>query len=223
MVCLLRELLNDEVGTSALAGPSWGMGWPALEGERHSWLWWRYNVRWGRVSALRFHLCNLTSIVRDYYQLFNYSDDIYQGQLYRAVSCRENGLSVLLLHSKAGECAAEAVQVVETFGWTCFFPGRDFTATRIAINCPPRFQLLYSLFSLFIAFRCHSISVKHSFHFLLYCLHKFIIITVTQTPSASTRKDQFPSLSCQVMHDSIINKRWRARLRHPGAQFRVNV
>ena len=67
------------------------------------------------------------SIVRDYYQLFNYSDDIYQGQLYRAVSCRENGLSVLLLHSQAEECAAEAVQVggeKETFGcWTCFFSG----------------------------------------------------------------------------------------------------
>lgn len=63
------------------------------------------------MSALRFHPCNLPSIVRDYYQLFNYSDDIYQGQLYRAASCRENGLSVLLLHSQAEECAAEAVQV----------------------------------------------------------------------------------------------------------------
>lgn len=55
------------------------------------------------VSALRFHLCNLPSIVQDYYQLFNNSYDIYQGQLYPAVSCRENGLqSVLLLHSQAG-------------------------------------------------------------------------------------------------------------------------
>lgn len=63
------------------------------------------------MSALRFHLCNLPSIVQDYYQLFNYSDDIYQGQLYRAVSCRENGQSVLLLHSHSEECAAEAVQV----------------------------------------------------------------------------------------------------------------
>lgn len=55
------------------------------------------------VSALRFHLCNLPSIVQDYYQLFNNSYDIYQGQLYPAVSCRENGLqSVLLLHFQAG-------------------------------------------------------------------------------------------------------------------------
>lgn len=55
------------------------------------------------VSALRFHLRNLPSIVQDYYQLFNNSYDIYQGQLYPAVSCRENGLqSVLLLHSQAG-------------------------------------------------------------------------------------------------------------------------
>lgn len=54
------------------------------------------------VSALRFHLCNLLSIVQDYYQLFNNSDHIYQGQLYRAVSGRENGLSVILLHSKPG-------------------------------------------------------------------------------------------------------------------------
>lgn len=54
------------------------------------------------VSALRFHLCNLLSIVQDYYQLFNNSGDIYQGQLCRAVSCRENGLSVILLHSQAG-------------------------------------------------------------------------------------------------------------------------
>lgn len=64
------------------------------------------------MSALRFHLRNLPSIVGDYYQLFNYSDDIYQGQLYRAASCRENGQSVLLLHSEAEESeAAEAVQV----------------------------------------------------------------------------------------------------------------
>lgn len=54
------------------------------------------------VSALRFHLCNLLSIVQGYYQLFNNSGDIYQGQLCRAVSCRENGLSVILLHSQAG-------------------------------------------------------------------------------------------------------------------------
>lgn len=55
------------------------------------------------VSALRFHLYNPPSIVQDYYQLFNNSYDIYQGQLYPAVSCRENGLqSVLLLHSQAG-------------------------------------------------------------------------------------------------------------------------
>lgn len=114
-----------------------------------AWWWWKYNVRWGRVSALRFHLCNHPSIVQDYYQLFNYSDDIYQGQLYRAVSCRENGLSVLLLHSQAGECAAEAVQVgVETFGWTCFFSGSVPTLTRVAINYPLWFQLSYSLFSL---------------------------------------------------------------------------
>lgn len=53
------------------------------------------------VSALRFHLCNLLSIVQDYYQLFNNSGDIYQGQLCRAVSCREDGLSVILLHSQA--------------------------------------------------------------------------------------------------------------------------
>lgn len=63
------------------------------------------------MSALRFHPCNLPSIVQDYYQLLNYSDDIYQGQLYWAVSCRENGQSVLLLHSHAWEFAAEAVQV----------------------------------------------------------------------------------------------------------------
>lgn len=54
------------------------------------------------------------SIVGDYYQLFNYSDDIYQGQLYGAASCGENGLSVLLLHLQAGESSAqaEAVQVM---------------------------------------------------------------------------------------------------------------
>lgn len=63
-------------------------------------------------------------LFRDYYQLFNYSGDIYQGQLYRAASCREKGQSGLLLHSRAEECAAEAVQVeLETFGWTCFFSG----------------------------------------------------------------------------------------------------
>lgn len=114
----LRELLNDEVGTSALAGSGpgwiWAMGRPAF-GRREegmlAWWWWRYNVRCGRVSALRFHLCNLPSIVQVYYQLFNYSDDIYQGQLHRAASCRENGQSVSLLHSHAEECAAEAVQV----------------------------------------------------------------------------------------------------------------
>lgn len=89
------------------------------------------------MSALRFHLCNLPSIVRDYYQLFNYSDDIYQGQLYRAL-CRENGLSVLLLHSEAEECAAEAVQVgVETLDWTCFFSGSVPTVSRVATNDPP--------------------------------------------------------------------------------------
>lgn len=48
----------------------------------------------GGVSALRSHPCNLLSIVGDYYALFNYSDDIYQGQLYSTTSCRENGLSV---------------------------------------------------------------------------------------------------------------------------------
>ncbi len=152
MACLLRELLNDEVGTSALAGgwPGPAEWWGGQERGREmlAWWWWRYNVRWGRVSALRFHLCNLPSIVRDYYQLFNYSDDIYQGQLYRAVSCRENGLSVLLLHSQAEECAAEAVQVgVKTFGWTCFFSGSVPTVTRVAINYPPRFQLFFFLFS----------------------------------------------------------------------------
>lgn len=77
------------------------------------------------MSALRFHLCNLSSIVRDYYQLFNYSDDIYQGQLYRAVSCRENGLSVLLLHSQAEECAAEAVQVGVKNLWLDLFLLRE--------------------------------------------------------------------------------------------------
>lgn len=41
------------------------------------------------------------SIVGDYYQPFNYSDDIYQGQLYGAASWGENGLSVLLLHLQA--------------------------------------------------------------------------------------------------------------------------
>lgn len=118
MASLLREVLNDEVGTSALAGggPCWpeqlgSQQWKARGREMLTWWWWRYNVRWGRVSALRFHLCNLPSIVQDYYQLFNYSDDIYQGQLYGATSCRENGQSVLLLHLHAEESAAEAVQV----------------------------------------------------------------------------------------------------------------
>lgn len=147
------------------------MGRPALgrrEGQRDAlawWWWWRYNVRWGRVSALRFHLCNLPSIVRDYYQLFNYSDDIYQGQLYRAASCRENGLSVLLLHSQAGECAAEAVQVgleEGTFSWTCFFSGSvPCPVTRVAINCPTWFQQQCSLF-MFIRFGCHITPAKHS-------------------------------------------------------------
>lgn len=105
-ICLSRRL----------AWPNWAMGRPALSGSEAKtlawwWWWWRYNVRWGRVSALRFHLCNLPSIVQDYYQLFNYSDDIYQGQLYRSMSCWENGLSVLLLHSQAEECAGVAVQV----------------------------------------------------------------------------------------------------------------
>lgn len=65
---------------------------------------WRRHKMCGEagVSALRFHLCNLLSIVQDYYQLFNNSGDIYQGQLCRTVSCRENGLSVILLHSQAG-------------------------------------------------------------------------------------------------------------------------
>lgn len=88
--------LSDEEGTSASAGrrPCWSEGGRGA----HLVVMKGCNVRWGRVSALRFHLCNLSSIVRDYYPLFNYSDDIYQGQLYGAVSCREDGQSVLLLH-----------------------------------------------------------------------------------------------------------------------------
>lgn len=91
----------------------------------------------GEAGCLHCGFTSATSpsIVGDYYQLFNYSDDIYQGQLYRAASCRENGQSVLLLHSQAEECAAEAVQVgVETFGRACFFSGSVPTVSRVAIN-----------------------------------------------------------------------------------------
>lgn len=78
---------------------------------------WRRHKMCGEagVSALRFHLCNLLSIVQDYYQLFNNSGDIYQGQLCRAVSCRENGLSVILLHSQAGN--------ERLFNWVPAFTG----------------------------------------------------------------------------------------------------
>lgn len=84
----------------------WGKlsdGMASVEDTRR-WWWWRQKMCGeAGVSALRFHLRNLPSIVQDYYQLFNNSYDIYQGQLYPAVSCRENGLqSVLLLHSQAG-------------------------------------------------------------------------------------------------------------------------
>lgn len=82
----------------------------------------------GEVGCLHcgFTSATPTSIVGDYYELFNYSGDIYQGQLYRAASCRENGLSVLLLHSQAEEreqlLLTEALQVkAETSGWTFFF------------------------------------------------------------------------------------------------------
>lgn len=96
------------------------------------------------MSALRFHLCNLPSIVQDYYQLFNYSDDIYQGQLYRAVSCRENGLSVLLLHLQAGECAGEAVQVK---GGEC----RNLSGTcSIQHNCSFSHWLFFFLYSIIL-------------------------------------------------------------------------
>lgn len=56
-------------------------------GKDARWCCWWKHIMCGEagVSALRFHLCNLPSIVQDYYQLFNYSDDIYQGQLYRAM------------------------------------------------------------------------------------------------------------------------------------------
>lgn len=62
----------------------------------------------GEAGCLHCGFTSATSpsIVGDYYQLFNYSDDIYQGQLYGAASCRENGLSVLLLHLQAGESSA---------------------------------------------------------------------------------------------------------------------
>lgn len=167
MDCLLRELLNDEVGHL----PEQAAGRAQLSDEASSavrreaktlaWQWWwRYNVWWGRVSALRFHICNLPSIVQDYYQLFNYSDDIYQGQLYRAMSCRENGPSVLLLHSQAEECAGAAVQVgAETFGWTYSFSG-SVPVTRVAINYPAWFQRSHSLVVVFISFGCHSNPVK---------------------------------------------------------------
>lgn len=80
----------------------------ALSEPLHAWYWggtcsgrdagslvvMEVGIMCGGVSALRSHPCNLLSIVGDYYALFNYSDDIYQGQLYSTTSCRENGLSV---------------------------------------------------------------------------------------------------------------------------------
>lgn len=104
MGCLLRQLLNDEVGTSACVGlAALNCSMPivgstqaemlALSGDG--------GIMCGGVYALRFHPCNLLSIVGDYFELFNYSDDIYQGQLYQTTSCRENGV----FHcSLAGEC-----------------------------------------------------------------------------------------------------------------------
>lgn len=43
----------------------------------------------GRLRCGFTPACNLKSIVGVYYGLFNYSDDIYQRQLYGAVSYRE--------------------------------------------------------------------------------------------------------------------------------------
>lgn len=43
----------------------------------------------GEARSLQCGFTSATSHPTDYYQLFNYSDDIYQGQLYRAVYCGE--------------------------------------------------------------------------------------------------------------------------------------
>lgn len=177
-----------------------------------AWWWWRYNVRWGRVSALRFHLCNLPSIVQVYYQLFNYSDDIYQGQLHRAVSCRENGQSVLLLHSHAGECAAEAVQVgpQEPLAGPLSSEGVSPLLSRVTINHPLWFLTRFS--AVFISFGCHSSPIKRSLHLLSFLLYAFPL-------NGIAHPDPWSSKFLKAL-DAPQHHRKRAALMHPCSSVR---
>lgn len=165
------------------------------------------------MSVLRFHLCNLPSIVQVYYQLFNYSDDIYQGQLHRATSCRENGQSVLLLHSHAEECAAEAVQVrgpQEPSGWTCSFRGSVSTHSGVTINHPLGFLTRFSV--VFISFGCHSSPIKCSFSSLY-------VSTTMASHTLHSQGRTGPQVSLKLtMHRSIIQK--KAALMHPCSSVR---
>lgn len=157
------------------------------------------------MSALRFHLCNLPSIVRDYYQLLNNSDDIYQGQLYRAVSCRENGLSVLLLHSgRRVRC------------WGCSSGGRNLWLDLFLLReCPRRHKNCHKLSTIIEALRltswavlasfdCHGIPVKHSLKILAALLSlKSCSNTIT-----TVREDWSSGLTFLVMmHHIIVNKK----------------
>lgn len=151
---LLRGLFNDEVGTSAWAG-----GWPG-PAERQGGQPWKQRRRrplsgggsdggmiCGEAGCLH---CGFTSVNSRplFTTIINCS--IIQMIFTRANytgPCRENGLSVLLLHSQAAECTREAVQAaVEIFGRTYFFSGSVPTVTEPAINYPAWFQLLDALF-----------------------------------------------------------------------------
>lgn len=142
----------------------WGHNeWAAFEERAPQ--WWRGDICFSRRKALlirRRKRCSLggdegdimcgeagclhcgftsatsPSIVWDYYQLFNYSDDIYQGQLYRVVSCRENGQSVLLLHLEEEVCCwscSSGEAVMETFIHCLCRPVINLLKYSRAVNC----------------------------------------------------------------------------------------
>lgn len=115
-------------------------------GKNTRWCCWWNHIMCGEagVSALRFHLCNLPSIVQDYYQLFNYSDDIYQGQLYRAMQrkwfeCFTVALTVRRVRWWGSRRVLNLLQEllpgsVPTFSYKCCSQGSEGSSTLSAIH-----------------------------------------------------------------------------------------